>query len=237
LIESYYPQSDRCVVFLGNNGTVNRASHDLALLVTETEQGLSLTWRYSTDLFETRTIQKMSSHFETLLGSIVEQPEARLNALEILTEAEKQQQQLEQQKREQANRKKFKFVKPKAVTLPQENPIKTSYLQSGQTLPLVVEPDVEDLDRADWARSNRDWIETNLLQHGAILLRGFQGNSVTDFEQFAQGICPELFGEYGDLPRISVSGKVYGSTPYPPDKAILFHLQPPGYSRHIVDWR
>ncbi len=47
--------------------------------------------------------------------------------------------------------------------------------------------------------------------------------SIRDFEKFAETICPNLFAEYGDLPRTDEGDKVYGSTPYPADKAILFH--------------
>jgi len=41
-----------------------------------------------------------------------------------------------------------------------------------------------------------------------------------------------LFGEYGDLPRAGIGGKVYGSTPYPQDQAILFHNE----SSHMHRW-
>jgi len=203
--------------------TDEMSKFDLALFVTETEQKITLSWRYRTDLFDTDTITKMSNNFETLLNSIVQQPETRINELEMLTEVEKQQQILAQQKREQTNRKKFQLVKPKAIALSPTNLIKTSYLQPETTLPLVVQPQGLELDSIIWANSNRDWIETNLLKHGAILFRGFQDNSISKFEQFAQAICLELFSEYGDLPRAGVSGKVYTSTPYPADKAILFH--------------
>lgn len=202
--------------------TDEMSKFDLALFVAETEQKITLNWRYRTDLFDTATIAKMSSNFETLLNSIVQQPETRLNELEMQTEAEKQQQSQTQQKREQANRKKFQFVKPKAIALSQTNPIKISYFQAESTLPLVVQPD-ELAEPLNWINNNRDWIETNLLKYGAILFRGFQDESIDKFEQFAQTICPELFSEYGDLPRAGISGKVYTSTPYPADKSILFH--------------
>jgi hypothetical protein len=54
---------------------------------------------------------------------------------------------------------------------------------------------------------------------------------VLEFESFAQAIAT-LFAEYGDLPRVEVSGKVYGSTPYPPEQAILFHNE----SSHLHYW-
>ncbi|MBD2128005.1 non-ribosomal peptide synthetase [Microcoleus sp. ZQ-A2] len=205
---------------------------DLALFMEETEQGIIGTWKYSTDLFEKSVIAHFSHHFETLLSSIVKDPDTRIDTLEMLSETEKQKQLAEQTQREKAKFNKFKAIKPKAVSLPQKQLIKTSFLQPEQSLPLVIEPDSDEIDLADWASSHREFIETNLLKHGAILFRGFNLNTAADFENVANAIHPNLFGEYGDLPREGVSGKVYGSTPYPPDKAILFHNE----SSHLHRW-
>jgi amino acid adenylation domain-containing protein len=199
------------------------AKFDLALFVEETEQGLIGTWNYSTDLFDASTIARMSGYLETLLNSIIAQPDTPIKALEMLSETEKQKQILEQEQRKKAKFNKFKSVKPKAVSLPQGDLVKTNYLTQGETLPLVVQPTGEEINFPDWAKSHRKFIETQLLKHGAILFQGFNINSASEFETVAQAICPELFGEYGDLPREGVAGKVYGSTPYPADKAILFH--------------
>jgi alpha-ketoglutarate-dependent taurine dioxygenase len=62
-----------------------------------------------------------------------------------------------------------------------------------------------------------------LLKHGGILFRGFEIDDVTRFEKVALAICSELFNEYGDLPRDSVGGKVYTSTPYPAGQPIHMH--------------
>jgi alpha-ketoglutarate-dependent taurine dioxygenase len=45
-------------------------------------------------------------------------------------------------------------------------------------------------------------------------------------------MCPELYGEYGDLPKEESGSKTYRSTPYPPDQAILFHNE----SSHLHRW-
>jgi len=208
------------------------AKFDLALFVSETETGIVGSWKYNSDLFDRETIAQMSNRFETLLGSIVAQPDSRLNTLEILTEAQKQKQAMQELKREKSNFSKFKSVKPKPVALPQGELIKTEYLHPDELFPLVAKPALADVDLADWAKNNREFIEAKLLQHGGILFRGFIGPVVAAFEQFALSICSELFGEYGDLPREGVSGKVYGSTPYPADKAILFHSE----SSHLHRW-
>ncbi|MBW4417621.1 MAG: amino acid adenylation domain-containing protein [Myxacorys californica WJT36-NPBG1] len=202
----------------------NHASKfDLVLFMVETPEGLAGTWKYNREFCDQATLTRFSKHFETLLDSIVTQPDSRLNTLEMLTETEKIAKMAEQKQREASNRQKFNFVKPKAVSLPTTEFVKTEELQPGQSLPLLVQPNVGELDLVDWAKSNRAWIETQLFKHGGLLFRGFNTHCVQDFENFAQAICPELFGEYGDLPREGVGGKVYSSTPYPADKAILFH--------------
>lgn len=212
-----------------NNKT---AKFDLTLFLEETEQGLVGVWNYSTDLFDALTITRMSGHFQTLLESIVSQPDARLSNLEMLTEAEKRQQAKSKQERQENKLKKFMKVEPKTVSSSHERLVKTEYLPSGKTLPLVFKPTFPDIDIINCARNNREFIETKLLHHGAILLRGFNLDSVSAFENLAGAICQELFGEYGDLPRSAIGGKVYGSTPYPADKAILFHNE----SSHMHCW-
>ncbi|PSB30550.1 condensation domain-containing protein [Chlorogloea sp. CCALA 695] len=199
------------------------ARFDLAIFLTKTPQGISSTWRYSSELFTESAIAQMARHFETLLTNIVSQPHARIDALEMLTEHELKQQAMQKNKRKAFNREQLFKAAPTAINLSANNLVTTTYLQPEQTFPLVIQPVSNEIDLVDWAKSNRDFIEGKLVKHGAILFRGFSVNSVAGFENFATAICPHLFGEYGDLPRVGVGNKVYGSTPYPADKAILFH--------------
>jgi alpha-ketoglutarate-dependent taurine dioxygenase len=199
------------------------AKFDLALFLEETEQGLVGTCNYSTDLFDRSMIARLLSQFETLLNSIVTDPDAQITALDILTPAEKQQQAMNKQERKALKLKKFAQTEAKEIRFSQDQLIHSTYLQPEQPMPLVLQPTIADLDLVDWAATHRDWIEAQLLKHGAILFRGFSAPSVAMFEALAQTLCSGLFAEYEDLPREGVSGKVYGSTPYPPDQAILFH--------------
>lgn len=139
---------------------------------------------------------------------------------------------MELEEQEKASLSRFKRIKPKAVTLPQGELVKTSHLGSGEGLPLVVEPNAPDLDLAGWAAGNPQFLEENLTRYGALLFRGFHLPAVPDFERFAGAVCPQLFGEYGDLPRAGEGKKVYNSTPYPADKTILFHNE----SSHMHQW-
>lgn len=99
-------------------------------------------------------------------------------------------------------------------------------------LPLVVQPSMDGVDLAAWATTHRDEIDGWFDKHGAILFRGFGLTGVEEFESVAGAIAGELFAEYGDLPPEPASQKVYGSTPYPPDKMILFHNE----SSHLPTW-
>jgi len=73
--------------------------------------------RYSTDLFDLSTIERMIGHYETLLRSIVGDAEARLNSLEMLTEQEHRQKVEHKEERREQKLKKLLNVKPKAVKL------------------------------------------------------------------------------------------------------------------------
>ncbi|MBN3884983.1 MAG: amino acid adenylation domain-containing protein [Nostoc sp. JL34] len=72
----------------GYNGT---SKFDLTLFMEDSEQGLVTTCEYNTDLFNADTITRMLGHFQTLLGSIVSDPQQRITDLQLLTSSEIQQ--------------------------------------------------------------------------------------------------------------------------------------------------
>ncbi|HEX2271786.1 MAG TPA: amino acid adenylation domain-containing protein, partial [Pyrinomonadaceae bacterium] len=65
------------------------AQFDLLLLMADGEEELAATFVYNTDLFEAASIARLVGHFETLLESIVNTPEEKLSALEILDEIDR----------------------------------------------------------------------------------------------------------------------------------------------------
>ncbi|MBD1879528.1 non-ribosomal peptide synthetase [Coleofasciculus sp. FACHB-T130] len=67
------------------------AKFDLTLEITDTEEGLTGSLEYNTDLFDEATITRMLGHFQTLLEGIVANPDCRLSGLPLLTEAERYQ--------------------------------------------------------------------------------------------------------------------------------------------------
>jgi SAM-dependent methyltransferase/alpha-ketoglutarate-dependent taurine dioxygenase len=130
--------------------------------------------------------------------------------------------------REKINRaekklKKFKSIKPVAVSFAQTEICTTSYLQPNQTLPLVIQPATAEVDLAEWASSSREFIETRLAQHGALLFRDFQVGSALSLERFALTLCSELVNDNGEHQRSNVSRNVYTPVFYPAEQQLLWH--------------
>jgi amino acid adenylation domain-containing protein len=59
---------------------------DLSLYMTEGQQGLTGSWRYSTDLFDSATISRMTTDYNLLLNHILSEPDARLDQLLAVVE-------------------------------------------------------------------------------------------------------------------------------------------------------
>ena len=117
----------------------------------------------------------------------------------------------------------FKDLKPKTISVSQRELVGTSLLNAGGQTPLVFTPLVEGVDLADWARTTALSIEAKLLEHGALLFRGFPVEKPQAFERFARAVCRELYSENGEHPRETVSGQVYTPVFYPPDQHLLWH--------------
>lgn len=123
--------------------------------------------------------------------------------------------------------------KRKPITISQTELVKAAPIQPGQSLPLVLQPTIEGVNLVTWAINNRVWLETQLWQHGGILFRNFQVNSVAEFEQFIQALAGDLLTyAYGSTPRSQVSGNIYTSTEYPATQTIPLHNEL-AYSRQV----
>ena len=216
---------------LGSQADIGAAKCDLTLIMTEAIR-LGGLWVYNSDLFETAAIQRLSTQFQTLLSSIVAQPDASLDQLDMMTEVERSNLVKQRKERQKSKFDKLLSIQSKGVSLKKKEVIRTRLVQPGERLPVVIEPAVDDVDLSDWARNQIDFIEGKLFEHGAILFRGFHIDSVADFECFVKTVCPDLRIDYGDLPPEQGSRTIYRSTPYPQDKMILFHNE----SSHLDSW-
>jgi len=89
--------------------------YDLTLWVFESEPELTASWTFNTDLFKPETIKLMQLRFETLLSNIVKDPRARLLALELFSDEEKEQASQRRQNLEQSNAEKLMSVRRRPI--------------------------------------------------------------------------------------------------------------------------
>jgi hypothetical protein len=88
------------------------ARFDLAVFIWDLPEGLGGAIEYSTDLFEPATIARMVERFETLLGWVVAEPDARLSGLvRRLNEVERQQQISQEKSYKETVHQKLKSIK------------------------------------------------------------------------------------------------------------------------------
>ncbi|OLZ52703.1 TauD/TfdA family dioxygenase [Amycolatopsis keratiniphila] len=89
-------------------------------------------------------------------------------------------------------------------------------------LPLVVEGGGEDI--VHHLRDRRTRLREALVEHGALLLRGFQVNGVDGFEAAVRELSgAALAYSERSSPRTVIKGNVYTSTDYPPQEEIFLH--------------
>ncbi|NBD14048.1 non-ribosomal peptide synthase/polyketide synthase, partial [Corallococcus silvisoli] len=62
---------------------------DLTVAFSDTPEGLSGLWEYSTDLFDAATVARMQEHLRTLLEGALARPDGRLDVLPLLTDGER----------------------------------------------------------------------------------------------------------------------------------------------------
>jgi alpha-ketoglutarate-dependent taurine dioxygenase len=121
----------------------------------------------------------------------------------------------------------------KAVSLSAENLVEVSPLTPERTLPMLARPRVAGVNLVQWASAERPLINSLLLQHGAILFRGFGIQNLEDFESLMRAVSAELLEySYQSTPRTSLTKFVYTSTEYHPELAIPLHNE----MSYAPDW-
>lgn len=131
---------------------------------------------------------------------------------------------MKEQERKVTGFDRFRGAGRKPVKLSPEELIKTGFLDARGALPLLIQPSIKEVSPAVWAGNNREFIEAQLLAHGAILFRDFKIDTVERFEEFARAVSPQLL-DYRERssPRSEVSRGIYTSTDHPADQSIHFH--------------
>jgi alpha-ketoglutarate-dependent taurine dioxygenase len=117
----------------------------------------------------------------------------------------------------------FPIGRRKAVSVEPASLVKTGTLSPGDRF-LAVEPDLEGVNLVSWAAAQRATLERQLLDHGGILFRGFNGGSAQQLKDFARAVAGDLI-EYQEraAPRTQVDKSVYTSTELPADQPIPMH--------------
>ncbi|TBR56878.1 hypothetical protein B4U84_25835 [Westiellopsis prolifica IICB1] len=72
-------------------GEQQGGAFDLYLTMIEVDQQIQLCWKYSTDLFEAKTIARMAEQFQTLLSDIIANRQQQISKLSLLTKTEQYQ--------------------------------------------------------------------------------------------------------------------------------------------------
>lgn len=106
-----------------------------------------------------------------------------------------------------------------------EQVVSVSPLAPDQAIPIVVRPVADEVDLALWAEENREFVKGLLLEHRAVLFRGFDIKRATDFKSFVMATSSGDLLEYTDrsTPRNEVDDGIYVSTIYPADQRINLH--------------
>lgn len=109
--------------------------------------------------------------------------------------------------------------------------IKTGPLDPEHSVPFVVEY-VSDNGQPEsgaltsWYQENTDFIEQKLLDHGAILFRGFDINTPASFARLTRSIAPGLLDCLDDNgPRTKITSGIYTSTEYPREYQLSMHSE------------
>lgn len=214
------------------NSYQNVSKFDISLFVVQRKDGVSGFWNYNTSLFDALRIERLRKMYETLIGSILAQPELQIDALEILDDTDKQEQARARRLLKETNFKKFKSLKPQIINTTTRSVVKTELLSLNLAFPLVVHPVVDGIDIEMWVKDNSEFIENNLLKYGALLFRGFSVNSISEFSRFTKAISGNLL-DYDEpsSPRSEVGHQIYTSTDYPATQWIQLHNEM-SYTRH-----
>jgi alpha-ketoglutarate-dependent taurine dioxygenase len=102
--------------------------------------------------------------------------------------------------------------------------IRERVLSASGRLPLSIEPTSSVQDLAAFIADNREFIANRLLDHGALLFRGFGVLNVADFDRvIAATQWPRMDYTYRSTPRTEVGNKLYTATEYPPSQQIPLH--------------
>lgn len=99
-----------------------------------------------------------------------------------------------------------------------------STMFDGERLPYVLEPAKSGTDLVELAARHNDALDEKLLEHGALLFRGFGVRTIEQFDR-AIGVLSKNRADYmyRSTPRTAVGKSIYTATEYPAEREIPLH--------------
>jgi alpha-ketoglutarate-dependent taurine dioxygenase len=99
-----------------------------------------------------------------------------------------------------------------------------SMLIDDSRLPLVIQASAAGTSLSTLLEAHRSDFEQKLLEHGALLFRGFDCKSTEDFDRISNAYSPNRIEyTYRSTPRSSVADRIYTTTEYPAQHTIALH--------------
>jgi amino acid adenylation domain-containing protein len=93
-----------------------QSKFDMAVFVTEAEQGMSVIWLYNPDLFDATTIERMAELYQLVLEKATSDSELRLShLLEVMADADRKQRATQHKEFQEVGKQKLKSTKRKVV--------------------------------------------------------------------------------------------------------------------------
>ena len=111
----------------------------------------------------------------------------------------------------------------KAVQIDTGAVMKMTPLREGIKMPLVIEPNHEQVDLIYWLQNNKEEWYKLWLDHGAVLFRGFGVDTIEKVDAFAGCTIDEVFKENTEHQPVSDSGSVQVPVEYAKDSHLLWH--------------
>ncbi len=97
-------------------------------------------------------------------------------------------------------------------------------LHAGPRAPLIIEPLEPRQSLDELCNACHDEIDAKLLEHGALLFRGFRMECVADFDRFVGAATRHRVDYiYSSTPRTALGNRIFTATEYPPAEEIPLH--------------
>lgn len=97
-------------------------------------------------------------------------------------------------------------------------------LPTDARMPLIVDAPSPGHDLAGFTRLHREAIESRVLAHGAVLLRGFAVADVAAFDRFVGALTDDRLDYlYSSTPRTALGDRIFTATEYPAALEIPLH--------------